>query len=348
MKAAIFTQFGQIPEVRQVPDPALPPDGVIVQVRANGICRSDWHGWMGHDADVHVPHVPGHELAGVVQAVGQDVRNWRPGDRVTAPFCCGCGRCAQCRAGHQHICDAYFQPGFTDWGSFAQLVAIRHADVNLVQLPDDLAFVDAAIMGCRFSTAYRAVVHQGRARPGEWLAVHGCGGVGLSAVMIGHAMGLRMVAVDIQPEKLALARSLGAEAVVDARAVDDVPGAVRDLTGGGVHLSLDALGSRVTCRNSVLGLRKRGRHVQVGLLLGSEQDPPLPMGPVIAHELEILGSHGLQAHAMPDLLAMAAAGQFPLHRLIGRTIALDEAPAALAAMGAFDSVGVTVITEFGA
>ena len=346
MRAIIFEEFGQMPELRRLPDPALTSDAVIVRVRANGICRSDWHGWMGHDSDVKLPHVPGHELAGVVEAVGRDVRNWQPGDRVTVPFCCGCGHCLQCAAGNQHICDNYFQPGFTAWGSFAELVAIRHADVNLVRLPDALSFVDAAILGCRFITAFRAVVQQGRVAAGDWVAVHGCGGVGLSAVMIAQAAGANVLAVDIDDAKLDLARSVGAVAAVNAAHVDDVPGAVRELTRGGAHVSLDALGSTTTCRNSILGLRKRGRHVQVGLMLGEHSLPPLPMGPVIANELEILGSHGMQAHQMPPLLEMAAAGRFDLTKLIGRRIALDEAPAALAAMGEFRGVGVTVIDRF--
>lgn len=346
MRAAIFHEFGRLPEVRRLPDPIVTPDAVIVRVHANGICRSDWHGWMGHDSDVKLPHVPGHELAGVVEEVGKDVRNWRRGDRVSVPFCCGCGHCAQCAAGNQHICDNYFQPGFTAWGSFAELVAIRHADVNLVRLPDALSFVDAAILGCRFITAFRAVVQQGRAVAGEWVAVHGCGGVGLSAIMIAHAAGANVLAVDIDDAKLDLARSVGAAVVVNAAHVDDLPTAVRDLTDGGAHVSLDALGSAVTCRNSILGLRKRGRHVQVGLMLGEHATPALPMGPVIAKELEILGSHGLQAHQMPPLLSMAAAGRFDLAKLVGQRITLDEAPAALAAMGDFRSVGVTVIDRF--
>jgi alcohol dehydrogenase len=346
MRAAIFQEFGRLPEVRRLPDPAVTPDAVIVRVHANGICRSDWHGWMGHDSDVKLPHVPGHELAGVVEEVGKLVRNWRRGDRVTVPFCCGCGHCAQCAAGNQHICDNYFQPGFTAWGSFAELVAIRHADVNLVRLPDALSFVDAAILGCRFITAFRAVVQQGRATAGEWLAVHGCGGVGLSAIMIAHAAGANVLAVDIDDAKLDLARGVGAAVVVNAADVDDLPAAVRELTDGGAHVSLDALGSAVTCRNSILGLRKRGRHVQVGLMLGEHATPALPMGPVIAKELEILGSHGLQAHQMPPLLSMAAAGRFDLAKLVGQRITLDEAPAALAAMGEFRGVGVTVIDRF--
>ena len=346
MKAVVYESFGGALHVRELPDPSPAPDGVVVRVEATGICRSDWHGWQGHDADVKLPHVPGHELAGVVVAAGREVRNWRSGDRVTVPFCVGCGRCSQCRTGNQQVCDDYFQPGFTAWGSFAQLVAIRYADTNLVRLPDELDFIPAAILGCRFITSFRAVVDQGRGRPGEWLAVHGCGGVGLSAIMIGKCLGMRVVAVDISADKLLFARSVGADTVINARETKDVPAAIREATGGGAQLSMDALGSTDTCVNSILCLRKRGRHVQVGLMAAEHSRPPLPMGPVIANELEILGSHGMPAHRYDELLGLILSGELQPQQLLGKTISLEEAPAELQAMGAFTPTGVTVIDRF--
>ena len=181
MKAMLYEAFGTAPVVTSVPDPALAPGGVVIKVAATGLCRSDWHGWMGHDPDISLPHVPGHELAGTIAAVGAGVTRWREGDRVTVPFICSCGSCAECHAGHQQVCDAQFQPGFTHWGSFAEFVALPQADLNLVALPETMGFDTAASLGCRFATAFRAVVDQGRVRGGEWVAVHGCGGVGLSA-----------------------------------------------------------------------------------------------------------------------------------------------------------------------
>lgn len=283
MKAAIFEAFQQPITIQNVPDPTPEADGVVIRVEANGLCRSDWHGWMGHDSDIHLPHVPGHELAGVVAAVGKDVRRWKPGDRVTVPFAVGCGYCPQCLSGNQHICDNYFQPGFTAWGSFAEYVAIRYADVNLVSLPTAVDFVAAASLGCRFITSFRAVVAQGRTRPGEWVAVHGCGGVGLSAIMIAHALGANVIGIDIKDETLDFARSLGALHTINAAKEPHLIEALHEITGGGAQVSLDALGSSATCRNSILSLRKRGRHVQVGLMLADEKNPPLPMNVVIDH-----------------------------------------------------------------
>ncbi|MFF5009626.1 zinc-dependent alcohol dehydrogenase family protein [Streptomyces phaeochromogenes] len=343
MRAVVFEQFGKPAEVRTVPDPTPAPHGVVVRVEATGLCRSDWHGWQGHDPDIALPHVPGHELAGTVEAVGGLVTGWRPGDRVTVPFVCACGSCASCAAGDQQVCERQTQPGFTHWGSFAEFVSLDHADVNLVAVADGLSFGTAASLGCRFATAFRAVVAQGRVAPGEWVAVYGCGGVGLSAVMIAAAAGARVVAVDLSPRALELAREFGAaecvEASRDARP-EETAAAVRELTGGGAHLSLDALGSPATCAASVGGLRRRGRHVQVGLL---PQDPTLPMSRVIGLELELLGSHGMPAHAYPPMLESVRAGVLRPDLLVTSTIPLGEAPAALAAMGTAPGAGVTII-----
>jgi D-arabinose 1-dehydrogenase-like Zn-dependent alcohol dehydrogenase len=335
VRAVVYEAFGAAPYVATVDDPAPAPHGAVVRVEASGLCRSDWHGWMGHDPDIRAfPHVPGHELAGVVEAVGADVRGWRAGQRVTVPFVCACGACEQCAAGNEQICDRQRQPGFTHWGSFAELVALDWADVNLVALPDAVGAAAAAGLGCRFATAYRAVVQVGRVQAGEWVAVHGCGGVGLSAVMIAASLGARVLALDVADGALDAARAAGAELAVRAGAD------VRELTGGGAHVSLDAIGSEVACAASVAGLRKRGRHVQVGLL---PEPPRVPMDLVIARELALLGSHGMAARAYPELLALVEAGRLRPGDLVTREIGLDAVPEALAAMGEGGPAGVTVI-----
>lgn len=342
MRAVVFEKFGELPEVREVPDPAPTADGVVVAVEATGVCRSDWHAWRGHDADVTLPHVPGHELAGTIVAVGERVRHHRPGERVTVPFVCACGTCPQCTSGNQQICDFQFQPGFTGWGSFADFVALDHADVNVVPLPADLDPVTAAALGCRFGTAYRAVLRQGALQAGEWVAVYGCGGAGLSAVLLAVAAGARVVAVDLSPDALTMAKRLGAEATVHST---DPVDEVRELTRGGAHLSLDCVGLPVTCASSVASLRKRGRHVQVGLMPPEQGVPPIPMHRVIADELRILGSHGLQAHEYPAMLDFVARTGMDLGQLIGRRIGLAGAPAALSEMDETVPVraGVTVV-----
>ncbi|KAA5545444.1 zinc-dependent alcohol dehydrogenase family protein [Roseiconus nitratireducens] len=342
MRVAIYEQFQSPLEIREVSDLTPHEDSAVIDVQACGVCRSDWHAWMGHDAEVRLPHVPGHELAGVVVAVGDSVRRWKPGSRVTVPFCCGCGTCPQCESGNPHICDRYTQPGFTQWGAFAEQVEIRFADVNLVALPDSIDVVTAASLGCRFATSFRAIVQQGRVAAGQWVAVHGCGGVGLSAVMVARAVGAQVIAVDVRTERLTSARRLGALETIDA-SEENVIERIRQITRGGAHVSLDALGSHETCWNSIECLAKRGRHVQIGLTLGDQSDPPVPMSTVIARELELFGSHGMQAYCYDDMLRMIASGQLAPARLISDVVSLEQGAQLLARMDEFPGQGVTII-----
>jgi alcohol dehydrogenase len=340
MKAALMAAFREPLQVTEVPDPSPSEDGAVVAVRATGVCRSDWHGWMGHDPAISLPHVPGHELAGVIAAVGPAVRGFAVGDRVTVPFCCGCGTCEPCRHGQTQICDHDFQPGFTAWGSFAELVALPRADLNLVRLPGDLGFVEAASLGCRFMTAFAAVTEHGRVAAGDWVAVHGCGGVGLSALMIARALGASVIAVDVDDATLELARSLGAAHTINSR---DPVAEIVELTAGGAHVSLDALGSTATATNSIACLRKRGRHVQVGLMLAGDRTAALPLDRVIAYELTLHGVHGMAVGHYDALLRLVSSGAVDPGRLIGRTIGLEDVGAELASMGDFAQRGVTVV-----
>ncbi|MCW3177814.1 zinc-dependent alcohol dehydrogenase family protein [Acinetobacter baumannii] len=346
MKAIVYESYSTTPKLMNVKDPEPNENGVVIKVMATGVCRSDWHGWKGHDPDIQLPHVPGHEFAGIVEAVGSSVQNWKIGDRVTVPFVSGCGHCPECYSGNQQVCDNQFQPGFTHWGSFAEYVAIEQADLNLVELPENIDFTTAASLGCRFVTSFRAVVDQGKTSAGQWVAIHGCGGVGLSAIMIANAIGANVIAIDISDHVLELAKSLGAVATLNASKIDDIPEAIREITKGGVHVSLDALGNPITCFNSINNLRKRGKHVQVGLMLGEHSTPKIPMAKVIANELEIYGSHGMQAHRYDSMFEMIASGKLEPHKLIGRTINLEQSIDALMNMDKFEVAGVTVVNEF--
>ena len=345
MRAVLFEEFGTVPQVREVPQPTPPAGAVVVQVEATGICRSDWHALVGHDPDVVLPHVPGHEFAGTVHSLGAGVTGFEVGERVTAPFVYACGVCEPCRRGEQNVCLDQRQPGFTRWGSFADYVVVDRAAVNLIRLPGEVDFGTAAVLGCRFGTAFRAVSAVGAVRAGEWVVVHGCGGVGLSAVMIAVAAGARVVAVDVAPGALALAKELGAEVTLNARTLRDdaLVTAIQEVTHGGADLSLDALGSPVTCAASIAGLRTRGRHVQVGLLPAVLGLPAVPMHLVVARELQLLGSHGLSAHAYPQLLSLIASGRMHPERLITGIIGLDQAGAVLAAMGDTPPTGITLV-----
>lgn len=344
MRAVVYDAHGMEPVVRRLPRPVALPGGVVVRVDATGVCRSDRHAWSGEDP-VTLPHVPGHELVGTVTQVGAGVRRWRGGERVTVPFVCGCGVCPWCLAGEGQVCPDQRQPGFTDHGSFAEYVALHAADTNLVAVPDDIGDAEAAALGCRFATAYRALTTHGGLARGQWLAVHGAGGVGLSCLLIARALGARVIVVDIDPAALALADRLGASATVDASAgpESDILGRIHDLTDGGAHVAVDAVGLPLVARRSVLSLRRRGRHVQAGLLLGENATPPLPMDRVIAWELSIHGTHGLAARDYPHMLELAA--RVDLSSLVGRVVGLEEAGSALVGMDdpAERTVGVTVV-----
>lgn len=346
MRAVVMDRIGGPLEVREVPDPAPPDGGVVVQVRATGLCRSDWHAWAGH-VEVSLPHVPGHELAGVVIAVGDGVSQWTVGDRVTVPFAQGCGQCEWCRSGNAQVCPRQQQPGFSHWGSFAERVALYAADANLVALPPSVSYEAAASLGCRFATAYRALTGRAALAAGEWITIVGAGGVGLSAVMIAKALGAHVVAVDRHVGALDLAKALGADHVVESGSPEthgDVPARVHELTGGGSHVAVDAVGSEETCADAIASLRRRGRHVQVGLLPPIDgRSPRVPMGRVIGWELDLLGSHGMAAADYPGMLALIERDELRPHELIERVVGLQDAAALLPFVDSASPAGLTII-----
>ncbi|MCA9174234.1 MAG: zinc-binding dehydrogenase [Planctomycetales bacterium] len=350
MRAAVIESFhGPLP-VREVPDPVCPADGVVVSVRACGVCRSDWHAWTGGDPDVVAPHVPGHEFAGVVIEAGSAC-HVPVGTRVTAPFVLGCGVCEDCQRGEATICDRQDTIGFTQWGAFAERLAIPRADFNVVALPHDLDDAAAAGLGCRVTTAFRALVDRAGLQPQEWVAVHGCGGVGLAAIQIAAALGARPVAVDIREDKLQLARAFGAVAVVNAaneeQAGKPVGDAVRELTSGGAHVSIDALGITATFENSLRSLRKLGRHVQIGMPLHEHASPVLPLLELVySRQISLYGTRGLPPQRFSALFQWIAEGRLDVSALVTRRIALSEAGSVLDEMNHYEGLGICVIDRF--
>lgn len=341
MRAVRVTAFGEPPVVAVVPVPRPGPRDVLVRVEATGLCRSDVHAWRGDDGNV-VPYTPGHEFAGTVVAVGAEVRRVAVGDRVTTPFVCGCGDCPDCDRGDAQVCPRQQQPGFTFDGSFAEFVVVPRADVNVVHLGDDTSFEAAALLGCRFATSFRGLVDRARLGAGEWVAVLGCGGVGLSAVRIAAALRARVVAVDVAPGALDLARAGGAEVLVETTPDPaEVARRIREVTGGGAAVVVEALGREATLEAGVRALATGGRLVQIGLLA---RDPLVPMGEVIARELSILGSHGMAAVDYPRLLDLVRQGTLDPGALVVRRIGLDEVPAAIVELDAGSAPpGVTMI-----
>lgn len=344
MRALTYAAFGGPLTVSDLADPTAPPGGAVVRVRSSGLCRSDWHAWMGHDTDIEdFPHVPGHEFAGTVVAVGDGVDSAWLGREVTAPFVFACGECQVCRSGAGQVCPRQRQPGFSDPGSFAEQVVVQAAGTNLVALPEGLSHDVAAGLGCRIATAYRAVTARAQVQEGETVAIFGCGGVGLAATMIATARGARVIAVDIAESAMARAREVGAWQTL--RADHDVLAAISDLTGGGADVAIDALGSLGTCRASVLSLGRRGRQVQIGLLPSVTGSPEVPMERVISWELDILGCHGMAAADYEPLLTDVVSGRLDIGRLLAQRdpIGLAEAAEALPAMGTASSEGIVLV-----
>jgi len=344
MKAAVYNAFNGAIKIQQVDNPVATETDAIIELRASGICRSDWHGWKGHDPDIQLPHVPGHEFSGIVKEVGSKVSLFQTGDRVTAPFCCGCSTCSQCAVGNQHICDSHFQPGFTDWGSFAQYVRIKNADFNLVSLPSSIDFVSAAGLGCRFITGFHGIVNQGKVDDSMFVAVHGCGGVGLSAVMVAAVYGAKVIAVDINEESLQRAKSLGAAYTINASR-EKVVDRVREITGGGANVSMDALGSQETSMNSISCLAKKGKHIQAGIL-GTEQDIRVSTAALIAKETELIGSHGMPLADYDTIFDLISSKKIDLSLLIDRTVKLEDIQQELQNMDAYTNSGMVVIDQF--
>lgn len=341
MRAAVYEQFRGPIVITDVPDPTPAAGEVVVEVLAVGLCRSDYHGWHGTDPDIVCPHVGGHEFVGRVAAVGRGVTRVREGDRVVAPFVCGCGWCEPCLLGQQQVCRRQEQPGFTRWGAFAQYTTVPFADHNAVRVPPVISDEVAALVGCRISTAYRGVIERGRLATDEVLCVHGCGGVGLAAVAFGRAVGAQVIAVDVSLDALALAAALGADVTLDASTTDDVGGAVHDLVGG-AHVSVDCLGHASTATNSLLSLRPLGRHVQIGLFPTKTTD--LPISRLIRDELELLGVHGLSASRFGQVFALIEAGRVDPAAMITQRLTLADIPRALPAMESFTQPGVSVVT----
>jgi alcohol dehydrogenase len=340
MKAIYFTEFKGTLSVVDIAIPVPTDAGVVIKVEATGLCRSDWHAWMGHDSDIVLPHVPGHEFAGVISNVGSSVSKFAVGDRVTVPFVCGCGKCTYCLRGDAQVCPTQTQPGFTGFGSFAEYVSIDNADFNLINIPSEVSFATAAALGCRFATAYRGLIKRAKLKAGEKVVIYGCGGVGLSAVMIAKAHGAIVYAVDISDGALEVAASLGAQ-TINSRTNDPVA-FLQNL--GGADVAVDALGSETTAGASLLSLARGGRHLQLGLLLTPNGLTAMPMARVIAWELDLLGSHGMAARDYPEMLALVASGALDPSLLVKREVGIEEGAIALADLDSQGAAGITIIS----
>lgn len=343
MRAAVLREYNAPLSLEDVAEPDCPKDGVVLKVMACGVCRSDWHGWTGEHPRVKPGQIGGHEYCGEVVEAGP-LATHKLGDKLIAPFILACGTCPSCQTGDQNTCPNQRLPGFLEPGAFAEYVAVPF-DHNLTYLPQTLSPTVAAGLGCRVTTAWHALTGRAALQPGEWLAVHGTGGVGLSALLLGIAMGARVVVVDIVEEKLIHAKGLGAEAAVNATG-GDVAAQIKEITGGGAHVSVEALGLPITTNASIECLRPLGRHVQVGMPVGHTATMEINMSAVYQGNLALYGTRGMPPWKYPSLLALITSGRIDMSPLIAREIGLSGTSQELAAFNGPTPPGVAVITDF--
>ncbi len=343
MRAAVLREYRKDLSIEDVAEPNCPDDGVVLKVLACGICRSDWHGWVGEHPRVKPGQIGGHEYCGEVIAVGPDA-TFAVGDRVIAPFILACGTCPACRSGESNTCIDQRLPGFIEPGAFAEYVAVPR-DHNLARLPEGMSPTLAAALGCRVTTAWHALTGRAALQAGEWLAVHGTGGIGLAAMLLGRALGARVIVTDIVDEKLEHAQGLGAEHAVNA-AQGDSAAAIREITGGGAHVSVEALGFPATVAASIACLRPLGRHVQVGMPVGHHAVQEVNLNAVYMSNLALYGTRGMPAHRYPSLLSLIEGGLVDLSPIVAREVKLSETGRELAAFDGPTSPGVAVITDF--
>lgn len=353
MRGAVLKAYGEPLEIEERATPEPEPDEVIIKTEACGICRSDWHAWQGdygwlEGGKVPLGHILGHEPAGTIVAVGEDVEEYREGDQVVCPFNIVCGKCDRCRNGDSHMCANIVHYGFeVQPGAFADHIRVPNADFNLARIPDGIEPKEMAALGCRYVTSYHAMVDRAQVEPGEWVAVHGCGGIGLSVVNIANALGGNVVAVDLKDEKLDLAKEMGAVETVNAEDTDDVPGAIQGVTDGGAQLSVDALGIEQTFLNSIHSLDTMGRHMQLGITTAEEEGTvDLPIDYMLHSEMDILTAKGMPPHRYDEIFNMMQSGKLTPGKLVSKEVALEDVTDRLDAMTNFETKGVEVITEF--
>ncbi|MGQ0845583.1 MAG: alcohol dehydrogenase catalytic domain-containing protein [Sporichthyaceae bacterium] len=351
MRAAQIVEHNKPLVITDVPDPVIGSRDAIVQVEATGMCRSDWHTWRGDwkwlNALPELPWIPGHEFGGTVTEVGPDVTDVRVGDRVTVPFTEACGKCESCSRGRSNVCWNVQWPGYHHSGGYGEYVAVLNADLNCIRLPDSIDMVTAAGLSCRFSVGFNAVTHIGRVRAGEWVSVIGTGGMGMAAVQVAAAVGANVIAIDIHDDVLQVAKEQGAVATLNASSGIDVPEAVHEITGGGAHVSIDCYARGGTTAQSVMCLRRSGRHVQAGLTTKEDSGMvAVPVDFIAGLQLEFLGASAVAHGNYPEMLSLVSCGRLNPASLVTKRIDIHQVNDSMLALENLQTGGAHVITSF--
>ncbi len=320
MKAAMFYGSGQPFKVEEVPIPEPGPAEVLVKIAACGVCHSDLH-YTDHNLPTFKkpPLILGHEASGVISAVGQGVTKWAAGDRVILPTLYGCGVCSACRRGRENICDNQTMFGNNVDGAFAEYIAVRQ-DI-LFALPEELPLVESCIIADASTTPYHAVVNRGQVKPGNTVAVFGCGGIGANVVQMAAIAGGQVIAVDIVDAKLDWARKMGAAATINSSRVERVDKEIRKLSGGGVDVAFESIGLPATQEAAFASTRNGGRVVLVGY---SAKPMTLNSGRTMYREMEVVGSLGCPASEYPKVIELARIGKIKVKEIVTARFSLDN------------------------
>ncbi len=320
MRAAVFLGGGQRLELRELPVPSAGAGEVLVKVAACGLCHSDLH-YMDHGVPTFKmpPLVLGHEVSGLVAAAGAGVDPSLVGTAVLLAPETTCGACVACRTGRENVCAAQKMLGNNIDGGFAEYVVTTARDA--FPLPAGLPLEESSVISDALTTAFNAVVRRGAVQPGESVAVFGCGGLGLSVVQVAAMVGATVVAVDIDPAKVAKAIELGAAGGVDAREPDVAKRVRKEAGGGGAEVAIEAIGRAVTQEAAVASLRTGGR----AIFLGSSAEPmSLPGGRVMYRELSVIGTLGSRPIDFPVVLDLVRRGRLSVAALVTHRHRLEE------------------------
>jgi 6-hydroxycyclohex-1-ene-1-carbonyl-CoA dehydrogenase len=319
MKAAVYHGPDRPLDVTEVATPSPGAGEVLVRVAGCGMCHTDLH-YLDHGVKTFKdpPVILGHEAAGTIEAVGKGVRGHDAGDRVLIPAVLSCGRCGFCRKGRENLCDNLRMLGNHMDGAYAEFVVVPAQE--LIPVPESLPLEQASVIADAVSTPYHAVKHRGRVRAGDVVAVVGCGGVGLNVVQCATVAGARVIAIDLNPDRLAIARTLGAVETVNPGEVERVDKHVRKLTGGGVDVAFEAVGTPATLQLAYGLLQRGGRLCVVGY---SHEPVPISAAKLMFFELELVGSLGCGGGEYPEILELVLAGRIKLEPIVSGTIPLE-------------------------
>ncbi len=320
MKAAIFYEKGSPLKIEEIPVSRPKGREVLIKIRACGVCHTDLH-YLDHGVPTFKkpPIILGHEPSGIVEEAGPEARKFKKGDRVIIPPVFSCGECALCRTGHENICENMVMLGNHINGAFAEYMTVGEKDV--IPLPDEIPLEEGAIITDALATPFHALKNRANLKPGDVIAVFGCGGVGMNVVQVASAMGAKVIAVDAVEGKLSLARSLGASETVLAVKGEDTAKKIRKMTGGGVDIALEAIGMSQTLETAFGSIRAGGRLIVLGYC-----SDPLTINParIMFREMEIIGSLGCRPVDFPRVIELIRLGKIKLKELVTHRFPLND------------------------